>query len=266
LDFLRISGFGFLVSRPFDIIRQMTRKDLQETCETGQRELMETRYLQAERTLSRAEHQAWESKDFDTLSRLYLPLQESRRQIRQRCGEGPVAMHLLATASNQQMDPVKLAGEYPQGHLLVAAWGTLGPAIALRELASSRDLYLQTFLGAVYPVIDSEPVIAIVPLPEPIPPPSIRTVEQLRAALPAHSLILHPAEIPADARIGSAESFAGVMALWERLHTPFLQAASQEPGAVRRMQAYRVAIQVDSACELAHQFLADIARSLARSK
>jgi len=54
------------------------------------------------------------------------------------------------------------------------------------------------------------------------------------------------------------------MALWERLHTPFLQAAEKEPDPLRRMEAYRFTLRVDPACELAHQFLAEIARGRAR--
>jgi hypothetical protein len=56
------------------------------------------------------------------------------------------------------------------------------------------------------------------------------------------------------------------MNLWERLHTPFLNDAANEPDPIRRMEAYRLTLRVDPACELAHQFLADIARKLARGK
>jgi hypothetical protein len=227
---------------------------------------METRYLDAERTLSVAELDAWQLQDFDTLSRLYLPLQEARRQIRQRCGEGAVAMHLLAHQPGESFDVSELASRHPHGQLLVGGWGTLAPAVELRELASRQHLYVQTFLAAVYPVSDSDPQVALVPLAESIPSAQLRTLDELRSLLPAHSLILPLSEIPADARIGTAETFAGVMALWERLHTPFLIAAAAEPDPLKRMQAYRVAIAVDSACELAHQFLADIARSMARRR
>ena len=56
------------------------RDDLQSRCELGQQQLMRTEYLDAEATLASAEAEAWEKRDFDTLSRLYMPLQEARRQ------------------------------------------------------------------------------------------------------------------------------------------------------------------------------------------
>ena len=37
-----------------------------------------------------------------------------------------------------------------------------------------------------------------------------------------------------------------------------------EPDPVRRMQAYRATIEVDYACELAHQKLSDVAHAMAR--
>jgi hypothetical protein len=50
------------------------------------------------------------------------------------------------------------------------------------------------------------------------------------------------------------------MSLWERLHAPFLASADAEVDPMRKIEAYRRAIQVDYACELAHQKLADVAR------
>jgi hypothetical protein len=62
---------------------------------------MEMDYLAAEATLVSAEAIAWERRDFDTLARLYMPLQESRRQRRQNCGEGIVRLDLLADGPDQ---------------------------------------------------------------------------------------------------------------------------------------------------------------------
>ena len=52
--------------------------DLQSRCELGQQQLMRTQYLDAEATLVAAEAEAWAARDFDTLARLYMPLQEAR--------------------------------------------------------------------------------------------------------------------------------------------------------------------------------------------
>jgi hypothetical protein len=55
------------------------------------------------------------------------------------------------------------------------------------------------------------------------------------------------------------------MALWERLHVPFLAAADAEANPLRKIAGYRQTIEVDYACELAHQHLADVARELCKA-
>ena len=54
------------------------------------------------------------------------------------------------------------------------------------------------------------------------------------------------------------------MTLWERLHRPFLAEADAEPDPIAQIEKYRRTIEVDYACELAHQRLAAVARQLAR--
>jgi hypothetical protein len=92
-------------------------------CERGQEELMRMEYLHAEATLAHAEEIAWDRKDFDTPSRLYMPLQETRRQRRQRCGEGIVALNLIAQGATDMVDGRRVIENYPHGQLLVAGWG-----------------------------------------------------------------------------------------------------------------------------------------------
>jgi hypothetical protein len=53
--------------------------------------------------------------------------------------------------------------------------------------------------------------------------------------------------------------------MWERLHASFLAAADLEADPVRRMEAYRKVLRVDSACELAHQKLSDVAHAMKRT-
>src|SRR5690348_2422859 len=119
--------------------------DLQSLCERGQEELMRMEYLQAEATLERAEQIAWNRKDFDTLSRLYMPLQEARRQRRQRCGEGVVALNLIAQGSTDALDGRRVIENYPHGQLLVAGWGSIAPALKVRELQQKHQLFVDTF-------------------------------------------------------------------------------------------------------------------------
>jgi hypothetical protein len=127
----------------------MVPSDIESQCELGQRLLMEMDYLHAERVLAEAEAVAWERRAWDVLSRLYLPLQEARRQRRQRCGEGVVCLDLLATSPDDPMDAARIVDQIPHGQLLIAGWGTLAPAENVRRLAEERDLYLETFCAAV---------------------------------------------------------------------------------------------------------------------
>jgi hypothetical protein len=240
--------------------------DLQSLCERGQEELMRMEYLVAEATLERAEQIAWDRKDFDTLSRLYMPLQETRRQRRQRCGEGIVALDLIAHGPTDAIDGRRIVENYPHGQLLVAGWGSINPAVKVRELQSEHTLYVETFLAAVYP-IGSGRAVVIVPLPE-IPPPDRHpaSIDDLIRLAPPHSLIYNLEELPKGTRKGDWHTYAEVMAMWERLHAPFLAAADMQVDPIQKMEGYRKTIRVDYACELAHQKLSDVAKSLSRKK
>jgi hypothetical protein len=240
--------------------------DLQELCERGQDELMRMEYLRAESTLAAAEQIAWDRKDFDTLSRLYMPLQEARRQRRQRCGEGVVALDLIAQSPTDEIDGRRIIENYPHGQLLVAGWGMIGPAMKVRELQRQHQLYVETFLAAVYPIGAGRAVV-IVPLAQ-TPPPDRQpaSVDDLIRLAPPHSLVYNADELPHGARKGTWQTYAEVMAMWERLHAPFLAAADMQVDPIRKMEGYRKTIVVDYACELAHQKLSDVAKSLSRKK
>src|ERR1700742_45893 len=119
----------------------MTLERLQEQCELGQRQLMETQYLEAIQTLCIAEEFAWTTRNYETLSRLYMPLQEARRQARQRCGEGQGNPRLLAENTDVQPDPQAIIQAIPQGQLLVAGWASMEPAKLIRKLAAEQKRY-----------------------------------------------------------------------------------------------------------------------------
>jgi hypothetical protein len=246
---------------------RMSDLSLQALCELGQAQLMETDYLAAITTLKRAESLAWDTHDFDTLSRLYFPLQEAHRQRRQRCGEGIVRLDLIATdAANRTVDPDQIIAQYPHGQLLVAGWGGLEASLRLRELADSRAHYVETFLAAAYPIVGGAVAVVIVPLadvrlPDPIP----RSIDALLALIPPHSIVLPTAGLPNGPTVGNAKTFAQTMALWEQLHAPYLAAADTEGDLLRKMAAYRKVISIDYACELAHQKLAATAREASRT-
>jgi len=236
--------------------------DLQLQCELGQQQLMDMRYLEAERTLAAAERRAWEAREFDTLSRLYMPLQEARRQRRQRCGEGIVCLDLISLGPEDRMDGRHVVEHYPHGQLLVAGWGSIDPALRVRELQAEHGLFVETFLAAVYPVGPEARVVVLVPTADVrLPPPLPQSIDALLPQLPAHCIILTENELPRGSRRGTWKTYAEVMALWERLHSPFLAAADMQVDPVQKIEGYRKTIRVDYACELAHQKISDTARA-----
>jgi hypothetical protein len=241
----------------------MNPQQLQEQCELGQQQLMRTEYLEAISTLAAAEHAAWEAKDFDTLARLYMPLQEARRQARQRCGEGVVRLDCIAAGPGESPSAQRLLDEVPHGQLLVAGWGSIEPALQVRQLARQRNLYVETFLGAVYPTTDGSHALVIVPMRgAELPSPESRDIDTLASPLWPNALVINPNELPHGPMPGNTEAYARVMAIWERLHMPFLHAADATSDPLQKMAGYRTTIEVDPACELAHQRLSDVARSM----
>lgn len=243
----------------------MATNDLQSLCELGSEQLIRMEYLAAEKTLVAAEKLALEARDFDTLGRLYMPLQEARRQRRQRCGEGIVCLDLIAQGPEDQLDGKHVIENYPLGQLLVAGWGSIQPALKVRELQEQHDLFVETFLAAAYPLGDSRAIV-IVPLPDvALPDPSPRSIDQLLRLVPVHSIVMHESELPKGAWKGTWKTYSHVMTIWEKLHSPFLAQADATAEPLRKIEAYRQTIRVDYACELAHQKLADVARSLGKT-
>lgn len=223
---------------------------------------MATDYLAAERALEAAEQIAWQASDWDTLSRLYMPLQEARRQRRQRCGEGVVKLDLIARASGDSVDPDAILAMYPHGQLLVAGWGSIEPAKRVRAIAAEKKIYVETFLAAAFPVADAV-VIAIVPSADvALPPADGRSIDRLMATLPPHSVVVPMGDLPTGEQAGTDETYARTMDLWERLHAPFLALAGATENPLQRMKAYRRTIEIDYACEIAHQNLSKCAHSL----
>jgi hypothetical protein len=227
---------------------------------------MQMNYLQAETTLAEAEQHAWANRDFDTLSRLYMPLQEARRQRRQRCGEGVVALDLIASGPEDAVDGRRVVENYPHGQLLVAGWGTLEPAQEVRRLQAEHELYVETFLAAAYPIDDGR-VIVIAPTDD-VALPDLRaeSVDQLISRLPPHCIVVAEEAAPKGIRKGTWETYAEVMGMWERLHGPFLASADAEVDPIRKIERYRRVIRVDYACELAHQKLSQVAHEMAREQ
>jgi hypothetical protein len=245
----------------------MQPSELQSLCEEGQRQLMDMSYLAAESTLARAESLAWEAGDFDTLSRLYMPLQEARRQRRQRCGEGIVRLDLLTGGPGDVVDAQKILAEFPQGQLLIAGWGSIAPALEFRKLQAARKSYVETFLAAVYPIVGGSRAVVIVPQEDlAMPPAREQSIDALLQQLSPHCIVMHENELPRGSRAGTPGTYGQTMAIWERLHAPYLAAADMQVDPIRKIEHYRTTIAVDYACELAHQKLAAVAKDLSHKK
>lgn len=227
---------------------------------------MRMEYLRAEAALVEAERYAWTARDWDTLARLYMPLQEARRQRRLRCGEGTVVLDLVAQGPDDRVDGRRVVENFPHGQLLVAGWGTIEPARQVRALQAEHGLFVETFLAAVY-AVGAGRAVMVVPTDDVRLPASARydTIDRLVAESPAHSIVLAADELPVGTRHGTTQTYAEVMSLWERLHLPFLATADMQADPGRRIEHYRRTIRVDYACELAHQKLSAVARELGRA-
>ena len=237
----------------------MTPEQADTLCEHGQRELMRTNYLEAERLLSLVEAAAWEARDYDLVARVYMPLQEAQRQKRQRCGEGAVRLDIIA----RDCDVRGIVDQHPFGQLLVAGPGTIAPAIAVRRAARERGLYLETFLAAAYATGQGTALAVIPEATSPVP--ELRpwtSAADLAAALPPGAFVLMADDLLHGPQQGNAQTYAQVMGLWERLHQPFLAMANEANDPMAKMAGYRRTIAVDNACELAHQKMSEVARRM----
>ena len=238
---------------------------LQSLCAQGQDALLATDYLTARDALLRAERIAVAEGDFETLGRLYMPLQEARRQIRQRAGEGTVKLDLIARPG-ESIDAADILARYPHGQLLVAGSGTIEPAKTLRTLAAAERRFVDVFLAAAYDV-GGQVAVAIVPTADTaLPPAGSYAIDQLHRLLPPHSILLPATELPAGEQKGTVQTFARTMAMFEQLAAPFLAAADAATDPALKIAGYRTTIAVDDAHELAHQRLSQTARDFARAR
>src|ERR1700722_11881215 len=121
---------------------------IQELCEIGQTQLMRMEYWEAELTLVQAEAIALKTEDYDALARLYMPLQEARRQRRQKCLEGPVRAIVAGNAADV-ISPEKLLRDFKQGTLFIAGWDSTRPALQVREAIASFRLYVDVFVASI---------------------------------------------------------------------------------------------------------------------
>ena len=98
------------------------------------------------------------------------------------------------------------------GQILIAGWGSIQPAINARQAQMELGLYVDVFLGAVYPMGEGR-VVAIIPdtvveLPTSEPMP----VDELIRRLPAHSIVLSEADLKRGQNIRGDDGDLGATA------------------------------------------------------
>src|SRR5205814_8523239 len=105
-----------------------------------------------------------------------------------------VCLDLIAKATGHQISAQRVLDTYSLGQLLVAGWGTIQPALEIRRLQRERNLYVESFLAAVYPTTEGQ-IIVIVPENSPLPSPESRPLDSLRQLLPPHTLLYRPNQL-----------------------------------------------------------------------
>lgn len=241
-------------------------RSVQELSALGQDQLLRTEYLAAERTLAEAAASAWAAEEWDALARLYMPLQEARRQRRQWSGDGAFVTDILQRAGDPPIDAAAIADRYPRGQLIVAGHASVFPALALRQIAAERGLYLDVPLAATYTIGGGLAVLFVPTADVELPHEGVDSIDELLQLSPPHSILLSAHQLPPTQSHGDARSFDYVMDLWESLHRPFLAAAQATTDPRQRLIGFARTIEVDYACELAHQQFSQTCRELSRTK
>jgi hypothetical protein len=126
----------------------------------GQEHLVMGRYVAARRELEAAEAAAWRQRDCPSLARIYLPLLEVRRQIRQNATDGVI----MITPPRENGVRRKMFNEFiarPSGTLLTAATpvGSISYAAA-RTGACLEGLLLMEHAGHVRLCSSADPHFA----------------------------------------------------------------------------------------------------------
>jgi hypothetical protein len=163
----------------------MTLEQLQEQCELGQRELMATNYLAAEKILIEAERDRASSKTNLKHSHAFTcPSRRPGASGVSAAAKEPFCLDLVAQGPDDEISAERILDKYPFGQLLVAGWGTIQPALEIRRLQQERGLYVETFLAAAFPTTKGT-IIVIVPEDAPLPSPKLRPLRRAEGISPS---------------------------------------------------------------------------------
>lgn len=233
-------------------------------CDAGQRALARGRYVAAKRLLEQAERMAWCQRDAATLARIYLPLLETCRQIRQLACEGFVFVSGQANAAAIWRASGAANAHTPGVVLLPAAMHKLAQNIKSAAQSQNRSLEILVLLQKGNQWWLASPYAARLALGLP--------VRWLRQAAPvtapeAHEPWTCPLAVPGFYAAGSPLAvmtgeavllaFEKLALQWESRH-----AVPAQPWA--KMALLRAARHVDPACEPVLMRLLALAQSLSR--
>jgi hypothetical protein len=251
----------------------MTHNPLSHTYrlwDTGQRHLASGRYVAAQTLLEAAETAAWRARDARTLARLYLPLLETRRQIRYQAAEGEIVL-IRSTGERSSLDRFLKA---PAGTLLIAMrdlpaaltlarrvqWtrhrtGRWLEALLLIEqhphlrITSAADA---TFAAGLPIVWTNDPRAAIAASTDPhltVPLPPLRSGEERYAPGPARAV----------ARESLLIAWEALALRWQHRHPLTIKSPWAELAWLRR------ALLIDPACEPVAMRLIALAEAIERT-
>jgi hypothetical protein len=117
----------------------------QRLWDAGQRLLAAGRYMAARRELESAEQQAWRQGDAVLLSRIYLPLLETCRQIRQQATDALIVIDNVANSSNRSKIISSMV-DFGQGTLICYGAAARQTCHRMTLLARQRGLSVETLL------------------------------------------------------------------------------------------------------------------------
>ena len=170
-----------------------------------------------------------------------MPLQEARRQRRQRCGEGVVALDLIAQGPHDDRRRPTDRGEFSaraaaRRRVGVDRAGGSGSAPSGGARAVRRDVSRGGRIPSAARRRSSSCHWTMRNCRRAI---STRS-RTWKSSCRNHSLVAERSAIVNGQRKGTPQTFGEVMALWERLHAPFLAEADAERDLVRQIERYRL--------------------------
>ena len=243
---------------------------LERQWDVGQRHLAAGRYVAARRALESAEGLAWRRRDAGTLARIYLPLMEARRQIRQNAVEGMIVI----TAGGDRRKTQMLLGQ-ASGTLLIG--GTRADRVAeaarevgcrMRQRAGMLEVGGLLHHGGEVRLVSGAEVVFAGGL-------AVRTVTSAEARIDPRVEGEMVVPLPPAGVYGAGEGLQGVareslVLAWEALALKWQGRHSLNAGgpsaesAWREMAWLRGALAVDPACEPAAMRLISLAEAVER--